>query len=230
MSPCSPEIVARLTSLDGESDSIINLTSASTQWTIGKDKSCSVRLSGVKNVANFHVGISRSQDEVTGHWRFSIQSMSARGIFLGSSVKHMSMIRRGNTIPIISGMVISFTSPVAYAGVSNSYNSIVYRFDQVFTSAPPTDDEKELQCPICQEMFHRPVITVPCAHTLCSSCLSQWVMAKRKGECPVCRQSVVTVVKALVVDRLVTSRPQVRATNDLDAKDELFNNGYSELF
>ncbi|NXI78472.1 RNF8 ligase, partial [Rhipidura dahli] len=60
--------------------------------------------------------------------------------------------------------------------------------------------ENELQCTICSEHFIE-VVTLNCAHSFCSYCISEWT--KRKVECPICRQEIKSKTRSLVLDNCI---------------------------
>ncbi|XP_055016052.1 E3 ubiquitin-protein ligase TRIM35-like [Boleophthalmus pectinirostris] len=47
--------------------------------------------------------------------------------------------------------------------------------------------EEELSCPICQEIYKRPVL-LSCSHSVCELCLKSWWREKPTKECPVCKR------------------------------------------
>lgn len=58
--------------------------------------------------------------------------------------------------------------------------------------------EKQLSCPICLDMFTKPVVILPCQHNLCRSCASELYESKNPFHysggtfrCPTCRFEVV---------------------------------------
>uniref|UniRef100_A0A674ND43 Tripartite motif-containing protein 54 n=1 Tax=Takifugu rubripes TaxID=31033 RepID=A0A674ND43_TAKRU len=60
--------------------------------------------------------------------------------------------------------------------------------------------EKQLVCPICLEMFSKPVVILPCQHNLCRKCASNPYLSARSSStlasggrfrCPSCRHEVV---------------------------------------
>ncbi|XP_034018518.1 tripartite motif-containing protein 54 isoform X2 [Thalassophryne amazonica] len=63
------------------------------------------------------------------------------------------------------------------------------------------DLEKQLICPVCQEMFSKPVVILPCQHNLCRKCANDifqtanplWQSRSLSScfRCPSCRQEVV---------------------------------------
>ncbi|XP_004710887.2 E3 ubiquitin-protein ligase RNF8 [Echinops telfairi] len=61
--------------------------------------------------------------------------------------------------------------------------------------------ENELQCIICSEYFIE-AITLNCAHSFCSFCISEWV--KRKSECPICRKDIISQTHSLVLDNCIS--------------------------
>ncbi|XP_059213081.1 E3 ubiquitin-protein ligase rnf8 isoform X2 [Centropristis striata] len=62
--------------------------------------------------------------------------------------------------------------------------------------------ENELQCIICSELFIEAVI-LNCAHSFCSFCIQQW--RKKKDECPICRQAILSQTRCLALDNCIDS-------------------------
>ncbi|XP_053738155.1 E3 ubiquitin-protein ligase rnf8 isoform X1 [Synchiropus splendidus] len=60
--------------------------------------------------------------------------------------------------------------------------------------------ENELQCIICSE-FLIEAVTLNCAHSFCSYCISQW--RKKKDECPICRRPIVSLTRCLALDNCI---------------------------
>uniref|UniRef100_A0A3Q2VS89 Tripartite motif containing 101 n=1 Tax=Haplochromis burtoni TaxID=8153 RepID=A0A3Q2VS89_HAPBU len=52
--------------------------------------------------------------------------------------------------------------------------------------------EKQLICPICLEIFNKPVVILPCEHNLCRKCANELYQVSGTGRfrCPSCRQEV----------------------------------------
>ncbi|XP_049442495.1 nuclear factor 7, brain-like [Epinephelus fuscoguttatus] len=47
--------------------------------------------------------------------------------------------------------------------------------------------EKDLCCPVCQDVFRHPVV-LSCSHSFCKDCLQNWWTEKPTRECPVCKR------------------------------------------
>ncbi|KAE8600205.1 hypothetical protein XENTR_v10013132 [Xenopus tropicalis] len=62
--------------------------------------------------------------------------------------------------------------------------------------------DNELQCIICSEHFIE-AVTLNCAHSFCSYCIKSW--RKRKEECPICRQEILSETRSLVLDNCIDS-------------------------
>ena len=62
--------------------------------------------------------------------------------------------------------------------------------------------KNELQCIICTELFIEAVI-LNCAHSFCTHCIRKW--RKRKDECPVCRQKILSQTRCLALDNCIES-------------------------
>ncbi|XP_077198399.1 E3 ubiquitin-protein ligase RNF8 isoform X2 [Paroedura picta] len=70
--------------------------------------------------------------------------------------------------------------------------------------------ENELQCTICSEHFIE-AVTLNCAHSFCSHCIREWM--KRKVECPICRRTILSKTRSLVLDNCID-----RMVENLDAE------------
>ncbi|KAL8185645.1 UNVERIFIED_CONTAM: hypothetical protein K2H54_056642 [Gekko kuhli] len=70
--------------------------------------------------------------------------------------------------------------------------------------------ENELQCTICSEHFIE-AVTLNCAHSFCSYCIREWM--KRKVECPICRRTILSKTRSLVLDNCID-----RMVENLDAE------------
>ncbi|KAI4877556.1 hypothetical protein NFI96_028583 [Prochilodus magdalenae] len=60
--------------------------------------------------------------------------------------------------------------------------------------------ENELQCIICSELFIE-AVTLNCAHSFCRHCIADW--RRRKDECPICRQAILSQTRSLVLDNCI---------------------------
>ncbi|XP_036438100.1 E3 ubiquitin-protein ligase rnf8 isoform X1 [Colossoma macropomum] len=60
--------------------------------------------------------------------------------------------------------------------------------------------ENELQCIICSELFIE-AVTLNCAHSFCQHCIGDW--RRRKDECPICRQAILSQTRSLVLDNCI---------------------------
>ncbi|XP_005477787.2 nuclear factor 7, ovary-like [Oreochromis niloticus] len=47
--------------------------------------------------------------------------------------------------------------------------------------------QKDLCCPVCQEVFRDPVI-LSCSHSFCKDCLKRWWRERPTHQCPVCKE------------------------------------------
>ena len=60
---------------------------------------------------------------------------------------------------------------------------------------------EELECGICCELMHEPVLLNPCQHLNCGGCLSDWF--KKEKVCPTCRVPLQSVFKSFKHNNLV---------------------------
>ena len=49
--------------------------------------------------------------------------------------------------------------------------------------------QEEMTCAICQELFVR-AYTLPCAHSFCEWCITEWMNKNHYRDCPVCRAPI----------------------------------------
>lgn len=62
--------------------------------------------------------------------------------------------------------------------------------------------DEQLTCSICSELFVK-ATTLNCTHTFCHYCINMWFQKQRK--CPVCRKSIISMNKSLVLDNFIES-------------------------
>uniref|UniRef100_A0A673ARN7 RING-type E3 ubiquitin transferase n=1 Tax=Sphaeramia orbicularis TaxID=375764 RepID=A0A673ARN7_9TELE len=106
-------------------------------------------------------------------------------------------------------------------------------FKLILSSAALTSLEKQLICPICVELFTKPVVILPCQHNLCRSCANllyqpslfqaRTTMMVNSGRfrCPSCRHEVVLdrhgvygLQRNLLVENIIDVYKQEKHTKD----------------
>ena len=87
--------------------------------------------------------------------------------------------------PLKDGDTVTFINPTLTA--SGNQDKCDYTLQQI---AEVTQPEKKIEgtamkaslenmkCPICHRLLYRPVAVLPCLHTFCSHCISQWLKVK----------------------------------------------------
>ncbi|XP_072498070.1 E3 ubiquitin-protein ligase RNF8 isoform X2 [Notamacropus eugenii] len=80
--------------------------------------------------------------------------------------------------------------------------------------------ENELQCIICSEHFIE-AVTLNCAHSFCSYCINEWM--KRKVECPICRQDIVSQTRSLVLDNCISKMVEKLSSEMKERREILIN-------
>ncbi|XP_075051650.1 E3 ubiquitin-protein ligase TRIM63 [Mixophyes fleayi] len=114
-----------------------------------------------------------------------------------------------------------------------------YNTDIIRDNNPMDSLEKQLICPICLEMFNKPVVILPCQHNLCRKCANDVFQAGNpywptrtsvsggKFRCPTCRHEVILdrhgvygLQRNLLVENIIdiykqdyTSRPETKKEN-----------------
>ncbi|XP_076823735.1 uncharacterized protein LOC143469794 [Clavelina lepadiformis] len=64
--------------------------------------------------------------------------------------------------------------------------------------------ERELQCPICNDLFIK-AVTLNCCHTFCEFCIQEWMKGQTEQTCPLCRKTTNAVTYALAIDNTICS-------------------------
>ncbi|KAK0414672.1 hypothetical protein QR680_011560 [Steinernema hermaphroditum] len=98
--------------------------------------------------------------------------------------------------------------------------------------------KESLTCPICTDIFYRPLICTPCGHRFCSYCLFQYFRRPLDREqshydCPLCRRVTKAVVRDTLTSEMVESflntfsefKPDQKTCEKRDSKDTLFKAG-----
>mmetsp|Transcript_5984 Transcript_5984/g.7240 ORF Transcript_5984/g.7240 Transcript_5984/m.7240 type:complete len:117 (-) Transcript_5984:334-684(-) len=71
---------------------------------------------------------------------------------------------------------------------------------------------EELECGICCELLHEPVLLSPCQHLNCGGCLSDWY--KKEKVCPTCRVPLEAVFKSFkhknLVEMVLEYKPELK--------------------
>ncbi|EZA60956.1 E3 ubiquitin-protein ligase rnf8-A [Ooceraea biroi] len=62
--------------------------------------------------------------------------------------------------------------------------------------------DEQLTCSICSELFVK-ATTLNCTHSFCHHCITIW--NKKRRECPICRKSIISMNKSLVLDNFIES-------------------------
>jgi len=73
--------------------------------------------------------------------------------------------------------------------------------ENVFEKVSNIMDE-QLTCSICSELFVK-ATTLNCTHTFCHHCINMW--SKKQKKCPVCRKSIISMNRSLVLDNFIES-------------------------
>ncbi|XP_075437513.1 E3 ubiquitin-protein ligase TRIM63 isoform X2 [Ascaphus truei] len=122
-----------------------------------------------------------------------------------------------------------------------------YNTDSIIRDNNPMDNlEKQLICPICLEMFNKPVVILPCQHNLCRKCANDVFQAGNpywptrssvsggRFRCPTCRHEVILdrhgvygLQRNLLVENIIdiykqdyTSRPEKKGNQPMCEKHE----------
>ncbi|KAM5181615.1 E3 ubiquitin-protein ligase TRIM63 [Mantella aurantiaca] len=120
-----------------------------------------------------------------------------------------------------------------------------YNSDIIRDNNPMDSLEKQLICPICLEMFQKPVVILPCQHNLCRKCANDVFQAGNpywptrtsvsggKFRCPTCRHEVILdrhgvygLQRNLLVENIIDiykqdySRPEKKENHPMCEKHE----------
>lgn len=91
--------------------------------------------------------------------------------------------------------------------------------DDIFTSI-----QEEMTCAICQELFIS-AYTLPCAHSFCEWCITEWMTKNHYRECPVCRAAISKEpVHSIAIDNAIRTllarlSPEEKKTREITEKE-----------
>jgi len=87
----------------------------------------------------------------------------------------------------------------------------------------------QFECSICYLALYNPVSVMPCMHTFCGGCLSDWF--KKQKDCPSCRVKATEIKRNLFVNSLVDNflevNPEMKRT-EIDKKDQESRNIFKQ--
>ncbi|KAL9648751.1 hypothetical protein ABK040_003687 [Willaertia magna] len=113
--------------------------------------------------------------------------------------------------------------------------ALLFGSPNLFDNSQDENDEKdeemirELTCPICSEIFYKPVSIVPCLHNFCSSCISNWINPDRtinvyysdnNLNCPTCRTKILEVRKNPQLNNLTESFLKNHSSKELSKEEK----------
>ena len=81
--------------------------------------------------------------------------------------------------------------------------------------------EEEFKCPLCLDLFKKPIRMTPCGHTFCHECLTR--MGAIPWNCPECRNEIQqrpenlarNFVLERTVEKFIASRKNICTTHNL---------------
>ena len=83
----------------------------------------------------------------------------------------------------------------------------------------------EYQCPICYEEMsgkeHRPMIMVPCGHTICEECINSYMATQTKRLCPVCSTPMQSTAVNYALRTAIENRSSGKQIGPIDYTKEL---------
>mmetsp|Transcript_2466 Transcript_2466/g.9281 ORF Transcript_2466/g.9281 Transcript_2466/m.9281 type:complete len:638 (-) Transcript_2466:5059-6972(-) len=111
--------------------------------------------------------------------------------------------------------------------------------EDVDTSGGASKDDdafaEELTCGICSEILYKPISVLPCLHSFCAPCYSQWM--DESDNCPHCRKEVELVrrnhILSNLVDKYLQSHQEKKRSDEelkeLDEKNTLTDDKLREM-
>jgi hypothetical protein len=139
-----------------------------------------------------------------------LENLSSSATFVnGNSIGQMSLhqLRGGELISLVM-LVEPKPFDISFSFQSNLNNpsesrrarkatvdgeaDTLSRTDTIAYKTPETVFEEEFNCGICYELMWKPLTLVPCAHSFCAACLSNWQRSQtpRPLSCPFCKDTV----------------------------------------
>ena len=126
-------------------------------------------------------------------------------------LRFLVIIKTSPTTSTTASSSLSFTA--APAAISTSSDNLKRKLDSDGAAdGPPAkkpepasadDDalEEALTCGICQDVLYKCVALIPCLHTFCCACVTDWI--DRKTDCPECRKVISGVNKPHQIQNMV---------------------------
>lgn len=144
-----------------------------------------------------------------------IVDTSTNGVFVNGS-----RIAKGEKVELQPGDGVCFLNKSIDAEAK-----LDFLFQRIKKVVASTDVAEELTCAVCKGTLYKPVASIPCMHTFCAGCVSEWL--KHSTNCPECRAEMYELRPSHKVGNLVEeflkTRPELKRTAaeiaDLDAKD-----------
>jgi hypothetical protein len=172
-----------------------------------------------RKISSEHVRIVRQQSSPAV---FALTDLSSNGTWL-NEVK----LEKNKEIMLCNGDEILLVNEE-----SDDRVSLLFKADEQAKKrkrqGPQNALEEALLCCICQDVMHKPAILIPCLHSCCAACISEW--RARSNECPHCREKMedckinhqlVSVIEAFY-DETPEVQPRTEADIlEMDSKDEI---------
>eukprot|EP00051_Salpingoeca_urceolata_P018328 m.256554 g.256554 ORF g.256554 m.256554 type:complete len:524 (-) comp19172_c2_seq8:35-1606(-) len=204
--------------------------------TIGRSADCEERIQGNKFISSHHCTISRVDGDAP-----VLEDKSTNGVLLNGTRVPKGVpqpLKTGDEITLavskedkaryVAYLIKLSDIPPASAATTPSVGD--KRKADSDDKAPEHDSiEENLVCPICQCVMHDAVSIVPCLHSFCAGCLSEWMEKSPKKDCPDCRVRVEKIKRNHMLRNLVEAflkeHPAKRRPADeiaeLDAKNKI---------
>eukprot|EP00039_Didymoeca_costata_P003524 m.68195 g.68195 ORF g.68195 m.68195 type:complete len:536 (-) comp11947_c0_seq2:73-1680(-) len=195
-------------------------TLSSNEFTIGRSRKCNQVIVGLTTISSSH---TKFEFDSTTNEAY-ITDTSTNGTCVNGA-----RLKKGERVKLDDGdEIVLAGDPKAMKDKVPSYLFRVRgltkkrkrKSDTAAGKAPlkkkSMDLEEHLTCPICREIFYKPIALLPCLHTYCSACYSQWMV--KSQACPDCRGVVDSVTAnhktTSLVDAYLEKYPEKKKTKE----------------
>lgn len=139
----------------------------------------------------------------------------------GTFINGARMVK-GKPTELKQGDSIALLNPAVGGEEQKRHEFLFQRIKEATTAKALTE---ELTCGICQSVFYKPVSLLPCLHTFCAHCASQWIESSRA--CPECKGAITEVRPShklqSVVDNFLKTQPKLRLSAEEMAEADRHN-------
>ncbi|CAK8999301.1 unnamed protein product [Durusdinium trenchii] len=197
---------------------------------VGRHKDCHIQLSDLRvSVNHFDIMVQKPNASNTAEDGLHLECMlidrSSNGTLVNGHVVGKGKwchLHTGDAIEVLPSSRVGDEEMIAFLFRNSSERLSGVQSISVL--------EELVLCPICMQPIYKCVALMPCSHSFCMSCCSDWIRRDAESaQCPLCRRRITAVMKNhpmdSVVEAYLVARPDRRRPKeellDMDSRDKL---------